>query len=62
MSARGFLLGGGHNLNYSHKNEDIDTLLTAYREILSLLNETVKKENFEDIFQGQVLQPLFKVR
>lgn len=62
MAQRGILLGGGHNLNYAHQSQDIDKLLNAYREILPLLSETISKQNFDEIFQGEVLQPLFKVR
>ncbi|TMM44956.1 aminotransferase class III-fold pyridoxal phosphate-dependent enzyme [Colwellia ponticola] len=62
MSQRGILLGGGHNLNYAHQSEDIDTLLNAYREVLSLLAKTISQQNFEQVFHGKVLQPLFKVR
>ena len=62
MAQRGMLLGGGHNLNYSHQSEDIEALLNAYREILPLLAKTISQENFEQVFQGEILQPLFKVR
>ena len=62
MAQRGFLLGGGHNLNYAHKNSDIDALLTAYRQVLAILAETVIKEDFNRRFKGELLEPVFKVR
>jgi glutamate-1-semialdehyde 2,1-aminomutase len=62
MTQRGMLLGGGHNLNYSHQSSDINALLTAYSEVLPLLAKTISKQNFEQTFHGEVLQPLFKVR
>ena len=62
MAQRGILLGGGHNLNYSHQASDINTLLSAYGEVLPLLSDTIKLQNFEQVFNGKVLQPLFKVR
>ena len=62
MTRKGILLGGGHNLNYSHQSEDIEELLCAYREVLPLLADTINQQNFEQKFHGNVLQPLFKVR
>ncbi|GLX77633.1 glutamate-1-semialdehyde 2,1-aminomutase [Thalassotalea insulae] len=62
MAARGILLGGGHNLNFAHQKEDIDALLNAYQEVLSLIKSTVKHENFEHVFHGKLLEPVFKVR
>jgi len=62
MTQRGILLGGGHNLNYSHQQKDITELLSAYRDVLTILAKTIKDQNFDDIFHGEVLQPLFKVR
>ena len=62
MAQKGILLGGGHNLNYAHQSKDIDELLSAYRQVLPLLAETIEKQNFEQNFHGKVLQPLFKVR
>jgi len=62
MAQKGFLLGGGHNLNYAHQFKDIEDLLIAYNEVLPLIAETIKQQNFDDIFHGKVLKPLFKVR
>ncbi|MCW8863845.1 MAG: aminotransferase class III-fold pyridoxal phosphate-dependent enzyme [Colwellia sp.] len=62
MAQRGFLLGGGHNLNYAHKSSDIDALLTAYQDVLPLLAETIKNEDFSMKFKGELLEPVFKVR
>jgi glutamate-1-semialdehyde 2,1-aminomutase len=62
MSQRGILLGGSHNLNYSHQASDIKMLLSAYKEVLDILADTIKQKNFDSKFRGKVLQPLFKVR
>lgn len=62
MAKRGFLLGGGHNLNYAHKMADIEALLTAYKEVLSLLAATIEQQDFATTFKGELLQPVFKVR
>ncbi|MEM5513641.1 aminotransferase class III-fold pyridoxal phosphate-dependent enzyme [Pseudoalteromonas sp. AS84] len=62
MALRGFLLGGGHNLNYSHKSEDIDALLSAYKEVLDILLQTIEDKDFHNKFYGELLSPVFKVR
>jgi len=62
MAARGFLIGGGHNLSYAHKSTDIDALLSAYEEVLPLLANTINNKNFDSIFKGELLEPVFKVR
>ncbi len=62
MNQRGLLLGGGHNLNFSHQTSDIKILLNAYQDVLTLIADTIIQQNFEQVFRGQVLQPLFKVR
>jgi len=62
MAQRGFLLGGGHNLNYAHKTKDIEALLIAYKEVLTLLAKTIEQQDFSTKFKGELLQPVFKVR
>jgi glutamate-1-semialdehyde aminotransferase/spore coat polysaccharide biosynthesis protein SpsF (cytidylyltransferase family) len=62
MAQHGFLLGGGHNLNYAHKSADIEALLITYRKVLATLAETVIKEDFVKRFKGELLEPVFKVR
>jgi glutamate-1-semialdehyde 2,1-aminomutase len=62
MAIQGFLIGGGHNLNYSHKSTDIDALLSAYKKVLPILASTIKNKNFDTAFRGELLEPVFKVR
>jgi glutamate-1-semialdehyde 2,1-aminomutase len=62
MAARGILLGGGHNLSYAHKSSDIDNLLSVYQDVLMVLANTIKNKDFDNIFKGQLLEPVFKVR
>lgn len=62
MSERGILLGGGHNLSFAHKAKDIDILLTAYDEVLLILDNTIKQKDFTQRFRGELLKPVFKVR
>lgn len=62
MAQQGFLLGGGHNLNYAHKTKDIEALLDAYKVVLAVLAATIKQQNFSTRFKGELLEPVFKVR
>jgi glutamate-1-semialdehyde 2,1-aminomutase len=62
MAKRGILLGGGHNLSYAHKASDIDNLLSVYQEVLMVLTNTIKNKDFNNVFKGQLLEPVFKVR
>tara|TARA_R110001583_G_scaffold9788_2_gene45922 strand:- start:38022 stop:39311 length:1290 start_codon:yes stop_codon:yes gene_type:complete len=62
MAQQGFLLGGGHNLNYAHKAKDIEALLGAYKKVLSVLAETIEQQNFTTLFKGELLEPVFQVR
>lgn len=62
MNARGILLVGGHNLSFSHKDNDIETLLKAYDEVILILINTIKNKDFSQRFHGELLEPVFKVR
>lgn len=62
IAQQGILLGGGHNLNYAHKSSDIDKLLQAYKKVLPILADTIKNNDFESKFHGELLEPVFKVR
>jgi len=62
MNKRGILLGGGHNLNFSHTIEDIDYLLNAYDQVFDILKVTIENNDFDDVFNGKLLEPVFKVR
>ena len=63
MLERGMLVGGGgHNLNFAHKESHIDALLNVYDEVIGLLSQVIKEQNFADHFRGELLQAVFKVR
>lgn len=62
MALKGFLLGGGHNLSFAHKIKDIEALLSAYKEVLNLLEQTITQQDFDLKFKGELLEPVFKVR
>jgi len=62
MFKRGILTIGSHNLSYSHTIGDIDKLLSAYKEVLPLVQMRIQENSLLDHINGDVLKPLFKVR
>ncbi|CAH9056954.1 3-aminobutyryl-CoA aminotransferase [Pseudoalteromonas sp. CIP111854] len=62
MAKRGILINASHNLSYAHKEKHIQTLLKAYSEVLPILANCVAKQNLEELFSGEPLQSVFKVR
>ncbi len=57
---RGILWQGFHNICYSHSDEDIQTLLTAYKESLSILKKAVEENDVRKYLQGKPVQPVFR--
>ncbi len=62
MLARGILAYGTHNISYSHSDEDISRLLSAYNEVLPLLRDGVENRKLSQYLRCKPLEPLFKVR
>ncbi len=62
MLARGILTYGTHNLNYAHTEDDIDTVLAAYREVLPMLTDAVENGSLDSMLTCEPLVPLFKIR
>ncbi|TVT68238.1 MAG: aminotransferase class III-fold pyridoxal phosphate-dependent enzyme [Denitromonas halophila] len=62
MFARGLLTIGTHNMSYSHSDDDIRQLLQAYREVVPMLAEVVRRGTLESALRCEPLEPLFKVR
>lgn len=62
MLARGVLTLGSHNLSYAHSDTDVDVLLRAYDESLSLLARAASEGTIRDQLRGKPLEPLFRVR
>lgn len=62
MLKRGILILGTHNLSYSHSDEDIQKLLFAYKEVISLIKEAVNTKKLEKHLKCSPLEPLFKIR
>lgn len=57
---RGILLGGGHNLCYSHSDGDIQEALRVYREGMEILAEAVRQGDAEQRLEGPAVQPIFR--
>jgi glutamate-1-semialdehyde 2,1-aminomutase len=62
MFKRGILTLGSHNISFSHTKEIVDQLLDVYAEVLPMVKENIKNKTLLENIQGDVLQPLFKVR
>lgn len=62
LHQRGFLSVGTHNVNYAHTQEDIESLLAAYRELLPMIGETANRGEVLNMLRCDPLVPLFKVR
>ena len=62
MFKRGILIIGSHNISFSHKKEDIDQLILVYSEVLPMIKRSVKDGSLLIKIDGDILQPLFKVR
>ncbi|QEM09664.1 aminotransferase class III-fold pyridoxal phosphate-dependent enzyme [Mucilaginibacter rubeus] len=60
MIKRGILWAGFHNMCYSHTTEDIDYILTAYRDVLPLLKAAIESGNIKDQLKGEVLEAVFR--
>ena len=62
MFARGILTLGTHNISFSHDDNDIARLLTAYDEVLPLLKDAVQSKSLHKQLRCKPLEPLFKLR
>jgi glutamate-1-semialdehyde 2,1-aminomutase len=61
MFARNVLTIGTHNLSYSHSDADIDALLSAYDEVIPILQQA-NNGKLHTLLCCEPLEPLFKVR
>jgi glutamate-1-semialdehyde 2,1-aminomutase len=60
MIKRGVLWGGFHNMSYSHSDEDIAHVLTAYREVLPVLKRAVEDKDIRSYLRGEPVEPVFR--
>jgi len=59
---RGILTLGSHNISFSHTKEDIDKLIAVYAEVLPMIKKHIDNKILLENIQGEILEPLFKVR
>jgi glutamate-1-semialdehyde 2,1-aminomutase len=62
MFKRGKLTLGTHNLSYSHKKDEVDSLLKVYEEVLPLIKSNIENHTLLENIKCDVLEPLFKTR
>lgn len=60
--ARGILTIGSHNISYAVSDDDIQRLLSVYREVLPALKSAVSEGDLREQVRGEILQPLFRIR
>ncbi len=57
---RGVLWSGFHNMSLAHTREEVETLLSAYEEVLPILREAVETESVRDRLEGDPVVPVFR--
>ncbi|PJG59346.1 aminotransferase class III-fold pyridoxal phosphate-dependent enzyme [Aeromonas cavernicola] len=62
LCKRGILTLGSHNLNLAHSEQDVLTLLDAYRDILPALIHHDSANTLSHALDGEPIQPVFRVR
>ena len=58
----GILAYGTHNMSYSHSDEDVQKLLSAYDDAFGIIRSAIRMRNLDAQLRCEPLQPLFKVR
>jgi glutamate-1-semialdehyde aminotransferase len=57
---RGVLFSGGHNLCFSHSDDDIDSTLRVYRAALEILADAIRKDQVNEYLEGEPVAPVFR--
>jgi glutamate-1-semialdehyde 2,1-aminomutase/spore coat polysaccharide biosynthesis protein SpsF len=57
---RGVLFSGGHNLCFSHSDDDIDSTLRVYRAALEILADAIRKDQVNEYLEGEPVTPVFR--
>lgn len=57
---RGILWTGSHTISYSHRPADVEYLLSAYKEVLTILREAVHHKNVAGYLKGEPVKPVFR--
>jgi NAD(P)-dependent dehydrogenase (short-subunit alcohol dehydrogenase family) len=57
---RGVLWTGTHALSFSHREEDVAYLLSAYEEVLAILKDGVEQHRVGALLRGAPVEPVFR--
>jgi glutamate-1-semialdehyde 2,1-aminomutase/spore coat polysaccharide biosynthesis protein SpsF len=57
---RGVLFSGGHNVCYSHSDEDVEHTLRVYRAALEITGDAIRGDRVEEALEGEPVQPVFR--
>jgi glutamate-1-semialdehyde aminotransferase len=57
---RGILWSSFHNMSYSHTDEDIEYIVSAYKEVLPILKLAVSEQNISSYLRGKPVEPVFR--
>ena len=60
MIKRGILWAGFHNMSYSHSDEDIQYMLSAYREVMPIVKQAIDSQDVKSYLKGEVLEVVFR--
>ena len=60
--ARGILTLGTHNMSYAHAPEDVEKLLSVYREVFPEIRDGIRNGTLRQKLRCEPLKPLFRVR
>ena len=57
---RGILWSGFHTISYSHSDADIDYTISAYTEILPMVQKAVAEKTVRQQLRGEPVEPVFR--
>jgi glutamate-1-semialdehyde 2,1-aminomutase/spore coat polysaccharide biosynthesis protein SpsF len=57
---RGVLFSGGHNICFSHSDEDVEHTLRVYRAALEITGEAIRRDNVAQRLEGDAVQSVFR--
>jgi len=60
LCRQGILWGGFHNLSAAHTDDDVDYLLTVYREALASFRKVVEGGTLVESLRGAPVEPVFR--
>jgi glutamate-1-semialdehyde 2,1-aminomutase len=60
MIKRGILWSGFHTISFSHSDKDIAYTLSAYNDILPILNNAIQNGNLSGFIRGELIETVFR--